>query len=139
MRLLLLLILTAASLALSACSSGAAATSSGMRTSPAKSGVPMGWAIRPSPVEANVARQVQRMPIPPFNVLRLREVKCTVQSDKTLVLCAGIPVTKQGKKYPRTQVLFRLPTGPGDSQMIAAVCNQGHYGVQPVFNIYCAE
>jgi hypothetical protein len=139
MKLLLLLILTALTLALSACSFGAAATSSGMRTSPAKLGVPMGVPIPPSPLEVNVARQVQRMPIPPFNVLHLREVKCTVQSDKTLVLCAGIPVTKQGKMYPRTQALFRLPTGPGDSQMIVAVCNQGHYGVKPAFNVYCAE
>jgi len=79
------------------------------------------------------------MPIPPFNVLHLHDVKCTVQRERSLVLCDGVPVTKPGKRYPPTRALFRLPTGPGDGQMISAVCNQGHYGIRPAFNIYCAE
>ena len=84
-----------------------------------------------------IARQVEAMRVPPFHVLRFRDVTCSLQGKALRVLCIGAMTKPNGDQYPKTSALFQTPDKEGDTPV--PICDQGKYGVNPKFNIFCAQ
>jgi hypothetical protein len=102
------------------------------------SGSPCGGSGGMPPRKTDViARQVEAMRVPPFHVLRFRDVTCSLQGKALRVLCIGAMTKPNGDQYPKTSALFETPDKEGDTPV--PICDQGKYGVNPKFNIFCAQ
>jgi len=44
----------------------------------------------PVPSPTTIARRIEQMPVPPFNVVRFVDVRCTISRDRNIAACTGL-------------------------------------------------
>jgi hypothetical protein len=83
-------------------------------------------AVRPQPMNRNVAAQIENMRVPPFDAFRLVAVGCSVRGS--LALCHG--KAPNGKMLP---AVFRIQK---DRSLVAVCVSPQTPVVRP--NVFCA-